>query len=274
MRKRRLILLDAGQRWRKRLGPGRAVVCKRSQEIAKALAAATGDWLWISSGAAMTDELLRAVSRSGAVRQGARRRWAALLTLKPPRPAAVAPLRSLFRQVVGETDGFRWLRGDQLCEVLAGDEEAAGDVFIGGAMDTQVGLLTLVRGNLERVTVPLSIFRPSATSQPDFRRFELDDYGHTVRLGDYEASADFVLYEVDAEYRKRRNAKRRGDERGFGPSLRRLRILKRVPQGGFAGLSARTIGRIERGEVRRPHGATLAIISRTLGVPAEEIETY
>jgi hypothetical protein len=134
--------------------------------------------------------------------------------------------------------------------------------------------MTLVRGNFERVNMALSVFSSSEGPKPDFNRFTLDDYGHTVRFGEFEASAHFILYEADAAYRKRINAKRRAEEKGFGASLRRLRIQRRISQGGFPGISAKTIGRIERGEVAKPQGATLATVSKTLRVAPQDIETY
>ena len=194
--------------------------------------------------------------------------------LESPRPKTVPFLKSLFGNLVGEAPKFQFLPKDQLCEVLAGRSETARDVFMGGVVDTEFGLLSLVRGNLDRVTVPLSIFRPSGTAKPDFRRFELDDYGHTLRFGKYEASSHFILYEADPDYRTRMNAKRRAEETGFGPSLRRLRTLKGVSRDDFSGISAKTIARIERGEVERPHGTTRVVISRTLGVGLDEIESY
>lgn len=250
------------------------VVCRHGQEISAVLSGDTMESLWISSGPAMSDELLRVISRTGSRLPNVRRRWGSLLTLGAPRPRTIPFLRALFRNLVGEAPGFKWLPSDQLCEVIAGGTSAARNVFIGGVINTEVGLLTLVRGNFERVTVPLSMFRPSATSKPDFRRFRLDDYGHTVCFGPYEASSEHILYEADAEYRKTANAKRRTEERGFGASLRRLRIQRGVAQGAFRGITAKTIGRIERGEVAKPHGATLQKIARTLGVLPEDIETY
>lgn len=268
------ILLDVNEGWRDLLGSDRAVVCKRDQDISAVLSSATIDSLWISSGPSMTDALLRVMSRTSVSLPDVRHRWGNLLTLESPRPKTVPFLRSLFRNLVGEAQRFQWLPNDQLCEVLAGGAGAARDVFIGGVIDTEFGLLMLVRGNFGRVTVPLSIFRSSGTSKPDFHRFELDDYGHSVRFGEYEASAHFILYEADADYRKRMNAKRRVEEKGFGASLRRLRMQKGISQGGFAGITAKTIGRLEREEVEKPHGATLKTISKTLGVAPEDIETY
>ena len=82
---------------------------------------------------------------------------------------------------------------DQLTEVLSAPKDEVTSLFIGGIIDAEGGELALIRGDLEVVEIPLSIFRPSGVTAPDFSRFEVDDYGHTVRFGDYEASADFIL---------------------------------------------------------------------------------
>ena len=67
---------------------------------------------------------------------------------------------------------------------------------------------------------------------------------------------------------------RNGQERGFGPALRRLRIQRGLSREGFPGVSAKFIARLERGEVARPHGRTLNLIASALGVPADQIESY
>ena len=272
--KPRFILLNLDKGWRKRLGADITLQCKRDKDISGALKSASRDSLWISSSSQMTDALLRVITLSASNLHEFGHVWGSLFTLESPRPNAIPFLRSLFQNLVGESANFKWLPANQLVEVIAEGATAARDVFIGGFVDTEIGLMTLVRGSLERVTIPLTIFRPSGTSTPDFTRFELDDYGHSVRFGEYEASAEFILYEADANYRKRVKKKRHAEEIGFGASLRRLRIVKGVPQSGFPGISAKTVGRIENGEVEKPHGATLKTISQILGVSAEEIESY
>jgi hypothetical protein len=122
--------------------------------------------------------------------------------------------------------------------------------------------------------VPLSMFRPSGKATPDPSDFAVEDYGHTVRLGKYEAAADAILYEVDPDFRTRLNAKRRQQDRGFGASLRRLRLQRHLARGDFPGLSAKSIDRIERGETGNPHGKTHAVLAKALGVKPEEIESY
>ena len=268
------ILLDLDEAWRDQLGATRAIICKRAQDIRDVLPKATIHSLWISSGPDMTDVLLRVMSRCSTESPVAGHRLGNLLMLESPRQKTIPFLRILFENLVGEVPQFRLLPKDQLCEVLAGGAAAARDVFVGGVVDTEFGLLMLVRGDFGHITVPLSIFRPSGTSKPDFRRFELDDYGHTLRFGRYEASAHLVLYEADADYRKRMHAKRRAEEKGFGPSLRRLRIQKGISQDAFPPVSAKTIAQIERSAVAKPHDATLTVIAKTLGVGLDEIESY
>src|ERR1700736_2660499 len=93
------------------------------------------------------------------------------------------------------TGNFRTLPPGELAEVLA--DERRGDLFIAGYADEHNGTLTLVRGDLRRLSVPLSMFRPSGTGTgPDPDRLEFTDYGNTVRLGDYEAAADAILYQA------------------------------------------------------------------------------
>ena len=87
---------------------------------------------------------------------------------------------------------FVTLPPDQLLEVLSAPKEQSRDLFIGGIVDKRSWTLSLLCGNLERVVVSLSIFRPSGKAVPDFDHFELDDHGHTIRFGIYEAAADFI----------------------------------------------------------------------------------
>jgi hypothetical protein len=268
------ILLDVSEKWREQLGKTRSVNCKHEDDIAKVLQRATRDSLWISSRSDMTDTLLRAISHLYASTPKAGLHIGDLLMLESPRARTLPALRNCFEHIVGEDPSFKMLPDDQLSEVIGASDVESRDVFIGGSIDTKIGLLTFVRGNIEQITVPISIFRPSGTSKPNFRKFELDDYGHTVRFGDYEAAADFILYEADPEYRKRMNAKRRAEDKGFGPSLRRLRIQRGVARDAFPGVASKTIARIERGDVNKPHGETLNAISNTLGVSPGEIETF
>jgi hypothetical protein len=166
-----------------------------------------------------------------------------------------------------------WLPVEELIKVITGKD--AVDRFIGGATDSESRTLALVRGDRQTVVVPFSLFEETADGvKPDFNALTFTDYGHTVALGEYEASADAILYEIDREYRRKLNKARQRSERSFGASLRRLRIQKRLNRSAFAPLAAKTIARIERNEIETPHGKSLDIIAHRLGVPVDQIETY
>ena len=62
--------------------------------------------------------------------------------------------------------------------------------------------LVLLTGTLQQIAVPLDIFKPSGTCSPDFDKFELIDYGHGVKFGEYEASADYIFKNAENWMRK------------------------------------------------------------------------
>ncbi len=82
------------------------------------------------------------------------------------------------------------------------------------------------------------------------------------------------MYEFDAEARKRMRERELKQDSSFGAALHRLRLQKHVSREDFPRVSAKTIARIERGEVEKPPRETLAIIARRLAVRVEEIGTY
>jgi hypothetical protein len=90
----------------------------------------------------------------------------------------------------------------------------------------------------------------------------------------YEAATEAILYEFDRDFRMRERQRRIEMDPSFGAALRRLRIQKGVPRSGFPGISEKEVARIERGEVSRPHAATLRVIADRLGVAPAEIETF
>ena len=132
-----------------------------------------------------------------------------------------------------------------------------------------------MRGDIKPVVAPFSIFQESGdATAPDFTRLRLTDYGRTVALGDYEAAADAILYELDPAHRRRLEKQRRQSERTFGASLLRLRRQRRLKRADFAPVSPKEIARIQRDEVGKPHAKTLAIIADRLAVRPEEIGSY
>ncbi|MGI8553115.1 MAG: helix-turn-helix domain-containing protein [Dehalococcoidia bacterium] len=149
------------------------------------------------------------------------------------------------------------------------------NLVIGGFVDPQSETLTLYRGDFEKFSVPLSLFKPSGTNAvPDAAAFDVTDCGQTIRLGNYEAATDAILYDVDADFRRAINAKRREEDKTFGACLRRLRKTRGLRQGDFGPIPAKTIARIERGETQEPHGKTLQLLAEGLGVEPDEIVSY
>jgi hypothetical protein len=222
----------------------------------------------VSYGQGITDELLKSVASFHEL-------WGLmdLITFEPPRRESVPSLIGLFRHVIGAIDGYVWLPFIEFPVVVAGKD--AGDRFIGGAVDPMTQTVALMRGDFTTIVVPFSFFKESGDgAQPDFSKLSFDDYGLTVKLGDYEASADGILYEHDIVYRRKLNKAHKQAEKSFGASLRRLRLQRRLSRSDFPGLSSKTIARIERNEVQKPHGKTLKSIASRLEVMPDEIESY
>lgn len=182
-------------------------------------------------------------------------------------------LSALFRYVVAASDHFRLLELDALMDVLT--SPGREDLFIGGAVDGERGAVLLYRGSVEPLVVPLAWFRnksSEAVADPD--QFEITDFGQTVKLGAFEASADAILNEFDPEYRRRARKRALHEDSSFGASVRRLRLQKGLSRRDFPGVTEKEIARIERNEISRPHARTLEILASSLGVPVEELATY
>jgi len=256
---------------RKSVSP-RVAVCRNRSELGAVVREALKGVTWVSSSRAATDMLLKeAVGLGPDLRAKLRRSH--LLTLAPPRLESIPALLSLFDPVSGLVEGFRWLPDDELIAAMTRDD--AGERFLGGNVDLKAKALMLLRGDLEPVVAPLSLFPPAGDgTKPDFARLGFTDYGRTIVLGDYEAAADAVLYELDPAYRRALKKRRRESERSFGASLRRLRTQRGLRRSDFAPISSKQIARLERNETAKPHAKTLRVLADRLGVPPEEIESF
>ena len=160
-----------------------------------------------------------------------------------------------------------------MLDVLGAPREDSQDLFVGGFVDHDAEALVLIRGDLRKVVVPLSMFAEAGGIVPEPRELAFIDFGQTVKLGDYEVASDAILYESDANFRRRLNARRRASEVGFGPSLRRIRKQMGVKRTDFPSVDEKTIARIERGETR-PRDHTRKLIEKRLGMSSKMIETF
>jgi len=248
--------------------PPRVSVCYDRSEVEAAMTRPTKRVTWISFTRNFTDILLEKAVGAHADLRGSH-----LITLMPPRSESIAALLGLFHPVFGLVEGFQWLPKEELVEAIARDD--ADGRFIGGSVDPKAKTLTLLRGDLEAMVAPFSLFPKSGDgTAPDFTRLRFTDYGRTIALGVYEASADAILYELDPNYRRRLKKQRQQSERTFGASLMRLRKQRRLKRNDFEPISPKEIARIERNEVEKPHAKTLEAIADRLGVRPEEIDGY
>ncbi len=236
----------------------------RRAEIKIALRSARKASLWIFSSEHYVYEMLKSLSLP------LDRRLGDMIVMDKIEPCLAVTLSEFFNSVVYRQPAGSYLPLPELVEVL--DTDNRPDLAIGGILDMNAGLLTLWRGDLTKLVVPLSTFNPNSSgASPDFREFRIVDYGQTLQFGEYEAAFDTVLYEYDSEYRKRLNKKRRKEERSLGASIRRLRLQRRLKRRDLAPLSEKTVARIERNEVKRIQKRTLQTLSDRLAVPIEEL---
>jgi hypothetical protein len=273
---RRYAILDAdGATYRRYLGQN-VYLCRSADEIARLYDNEVQGLTWITYSRRYTDELLKAVGRrQNGTSRLAPRRNECLLTVVSPRPESIPGLHGIFRQILGDSPAYRWLPKEELTEVLLGPDCDRSEFFLAAAADPVTKTLSLVRGDCQQCVVPFALFPPSGDgTKPDFAKLGITDYGRTIGLGAYEASADVILYETDPDYRKKLDRQRKETERSFGASLLRLRKQRRLGRADFAPLAAKTIARIERNEIEKPHGQTLQRIADRLGVPPEAIGTY
>ncbi len=183
-----------------------------------------------------------------------------------------AILSSLFKKVVSSPQKYQ-ITLDEMYDILNGENPE--DYVIQGHVDTVNRFLTLTRGNLETLVIPFSTFTVNGLGvRPNFNKFSIEDFGQTLKFGEYEAALDSILYEFDSNYRKKIIKERAATDKNFGACLRRLRIQKNLLQSDFPSISDKEIRRIESGEIKSPHRATLEKIVNTLGVSVDEIYEY
>lgn len=261
-----VFLLDRGTHRTAHFLSLRPEIVSSAASLRDSLGKATKDSLWIIYEPSLTASLLKALPLRSASLGGA-------LILHPIKLENLPALTTWFRRIAFSTSGA-FLPPDELAEAL--DAENRAELFLGGSIDRDSKTITLWRGNLEPLTVPFAAFETSGDGiEPDFEKLSVTDHGQTIRLGEYEAASDAILYESDPDYRRHVAKQRRQSERSFGASLRRLRNQRGLAREDFGpDVAAKTIARIERGKVQRIRAKTLKVIAEKLSVDPDDIETY
>ena len=168
--------------------PAGVLVCRRFADLPTSVRETPKNRVFVSYRRSSTDNLLQEGLKLG---RGAH--MGKLLTLEPPRPESIPSLSGIFERVIGAIPGYKWLPLEELPTALSGKD--AADHCIGGAADAKSKTLALVRGNLATLVVPFAYLKASGEgTRPDFSRLSLADYGLTIALGEYEASADGMLH--------------------------------------------------------------------------------
>jgi len=261
--RQRTFLLTRGRNRLRQFAKLNPIQVSTARQVQSSLQHPRGDALWISCTQALTSMLLKALPRPNTPLGDA-------IFLHDVTAPSVLVLGKCFEHAAFLPSGC--LPDNELAEVLLAANR--DELFIGGIVDHATRIVTFWRGNRESLVVPFSAFPPSGSGvKPDFTSFQVTDYGQTVCFGRYEAATEGILYEFDPKYRRRIKRKRLQSEKTFGASLRRLRKQRGLRLEDF-GVSARTMGRIERNEVTRIHPKTMSLIASRLGVEPAEIESY
>lgn len=236
-----------------------------AEDARRAAKSDDGRIVWIVSKTDLAEQIVREVAH-----RRISRRVGQILCLRMIRSPLLPALENRFTKVAFVSSA---LPKEELKAVLNATNRT--ERFVGGTLDDRSKVITLWRGDLRPIVVPFDAFQPTANGiRPRFDNFSVSDYGATLKFGGYEASADAVLYEYDADFRRRMRQRRLAADRTLGASIRRLRMQRQLSQRDFKGIDAKTIARIESGLVKRPQSATLKTIAETLGVSTEELGTF
>lgn len=193
-----------------------------------------------------------------------------LVSWARPSPPELAALGACFHPILPGAEARVTMQ--ELSAILS--EEHPEDYCVAVDWDPATEALSLWRGDLSSLVVPLSSLSSGIALAPDPDELRVLDHGQTIRLGEYECSVDAILYLRDAAYRRRARRRLMDSDRSLGGSIRRLRKQKGLRQSDFPHVAEKTITRIEMGMSPTPHRMTLERIARALGVPVEELDEY
>lgn len=238
---------------------------KSRNALVHALKRPTEGQVWILASKGDIDDLIRAMAEVPP-----RVRPAKVISYLRPQPEDAQVIESGFGRAFLDVQVM--VKVEDLVEIVAAEHPE--DFCIGVAWNQVLRTIALWRGDLSVLVVPLSAFPERANVRADPAHLSIEDGGQTIRLGHYEVAFSALLYERDPLYRRRAKKQMIREEQSLGASIRRLRIARGLARTDFGDIDPRTLARLERGEVDRPHQATLDRIAKHLGVSAEELATY
>lgn len=96
---------------------------------------------------------------------------------------------------------YRMIPKEELWEIL--ELPTKNTYFVGINVDQDEKIVILLRGDESVLRVPFSWFEEGAVEKPNFKDYEVIDYGLTIRFGNYEAAGDAILYDFDEDFRKK-----------------------------------------------------------------------
>ena len=215
----RAFLVGPASDWPARTGEAgsrrNACVLRSDEDVLRAFTESPKDSVWVTKGTSY----LTALAKESMQPSGYRR----LLVLTPIEEVTHHVLSTWFRFVVVRRDGISLLPPKQLLEVVRAENR--DELLIGGAYDSTDRVIVLYRGSVDPIVVPLDWFREhDGQIRANPEKLSVIDYGQTVKLGDYEAGADAILYEFDEEYRKRAKRRLVDSDPSLGGAIRRLRL--------------------------------------------------
>ena len=260
-----VFVLDAPSPTKRPKSTLQPVFLESYERVREALRVSSVHHIWIVASNDRFVDLVRAVTEVG--RDVYRFK---LFSYQRPDPSTAVVIESAFGQsLLGPTAVVPF---DELLEIL--QEERPEDFCIAAQWIEASKSVALWRGDFTMLAVPLAWFSAVGAPAPSPTCLSVEDFGRTIRLGDFEASFDAVLYEHDAASRRRMRDRMRKSDQSLGGSIRRLRELRGIRRREFGEIDEKTIARIERGEVKKPQQATLEKIAARLGVSVDELGTY
>lgn len=89
---------------------------------------------------------------------------------------------------------IKFLSNEEMTEAILADEN---DLLIAGYYDNKNKIIYFLKNDFDVFTQPISIFKPVEEYVADPYKLSFTDYGHTVRLGEYEVASDAIIYDRD-----------------------------------------------------------------------------